>query len=72
VAHQPDDVSRRRPKLGEPIATHSRVELEMNAQALRDVAVADCNLDVGVLCGCDLVRLERAHAEDPGRGELAA
>ena len=60
VAHQPDDVSRRRPELGEPVAAHSRVELEMDAQALRDVAVADGNLDVCVSRSSDLARLERA------------
>ena len=46
MAHQPDDLDRRRGKLGQPPAAHARVELEMDANALRDRLVPDGQVEI--------------------------
>ena len=71
VAHQSDDVPCRLDELGEPVATHPGVELEVHAHALRNLAVRDDDLEIRVARLGDLAaRVERPHAEDARGGEL--
>jgi len=72
VRHQPDDVTRRARQLREPVAAHTRVELEMAAHALRNLAVGDRELEPGLARLGDLAALRhRAEDEDACGRELA-
>ena len=70
VRHQPDDVRGRLRQLGEPPASHPGVELEMDGDVRRDLAVAgDGQLEPRLARRGDLVG--RPHDEDPRLGQRA-
>ena len=64
MAHQPDHLASRHRQLGQPPTAHARVELEMDPDPLRDLAVRDHELEAGVAGICDLPAGGRAHHED--------
>jgi len=73
VRHQSDDLGRRRRQLGEAVAAHARVELQVHANALRYLVVDNHELEPGVAGQCDLtVRAGRAHDDDPLGAVLVA
>ena len=71
VAHEADHLERRREKLGDAPATHSRVELHVDAHARRDVVGRDDELEMRVARLPHLAVQRRPHDDDARRGELA-
>jgi hypothetical protein len=70
MAHQPDDLGRRLRQVGEAPAAHAGVELEVDADALGDLAVRDDELERGLSSRRDLpAGRGRPHHENPGGRE---
>ena len=69
----PDDLGRRRRQLGEAVAAHARVELQVHAHALRYLVVDNHELEPGIAGQRDLtVRAGGAHDDDPLGAVLVA
>jgi len=71
MAHQPDDVDRRRQQLGQAPAAHPRVELEVDADALRDRLVEHREVEVCLARLGDVPVGARPEDEDAHARELA-
>ena len=72
MGHQAHYLGGRRRQLRQPVAAHARVELQVDADPLRNLLVGDCQLQAGLpRLSHFSIRAGRAHDQDAFRSILA-
>src|SRR2546421_11020872 len=72
MRHQTDDFGRRRRQLGEAIAAHAGVQLEVDAHPFRDLTVGDHELEAGIAGLRDLAVRAGGSQHDDALGAVLA